>query len=122
MITTQYSLTEIFKASKKAGEMLARFGHKQINKVLKDLAEAAIASAPEILKENNKDLERMQVDDPKYDRLKLTLNRIKDIAGEINNVAALPTPLGKTLEERTMPNGLNIRKITVPIGVIGIIY
>ena len=64
----------------------------------------------------------MPVDDPKYDRLKLTVQRIQDIAGEIINVAALPTPLGKVLEERTMDNGMHISKITVPLGVIGIIY
>lgn len=122
MITTQYSLTENFKATKKASELLARFSHEQVNDVLNDLAKAAIANGPEIIEENSKDLERMPVDDPKYDRLKLTLKRISDIAGEISNVAALPTPLGKILEERTMPNGLNISKITVPLGVIGIIY
>ncbi len=122
MITGQHSLTENFKAVQKASKSLAQLSSEQVNKVLIDLSEAAIANSEEIIKENKKDLDRMREDDPKYDRLKLTLERIRDIAGEIKNVAALPTPLGKILEERTMANGMHISKITVPIGVIGIIY
>lgn len=118
----QHLLTENFKAVQKASKTLVQLSREQISKVLKSLAEAAIANSEEIIKENQKDLDRMPVDDPKYDRLKLTLQRIQDIAGEIINVAALPTPLGKVLEERTMDNGMHISKITVPLGVIGIIY
>ena len=64
----------------------------------------------------------MSVNDPKFDRLKLSEQRIKDIAADIRNVATLPSPLGKILSEKQMPNGLKISKITVPLGVIGIIY
>jgi len=122
MITTPHLLTENFKAVQKASKALVQLSEEQVNKVLSDLSEAAIANSEAIIKENQKDLDRMPVDDPKYDRLKLTIQRIKDIAGEIKNVAALPTPLGKLLEERTMANGMHISKITVPLGVIGIIY
>lgn len=122
-MTTEQSLyTQNFKAVKKAGRALGQLSEEQVNILLISLSEAAIADSESLLKENQKDLDRMQADDPKYDRLKLTHQRIKDIAGEIKNVASLPSPLGKILEERTMSNGLHISKITVPLGVIGIIY
>ena len=60
--------------------------------------------------------------DPKYDRLKLTKSRLQDIAADIRNVAALPSPLGKVLKENVLPNGLKIKRVSVPFGVIGIIY
>ena len=60
--------------------------------------------------------------DPKYDRLKLTETRIKGITGDIRNVVSLPSPLGKTIYSYDKPNGLKITKVTVPFGVIGIIY
>ncbi|MEO6721578.1 MAG: glutamate-5-semialdehyde dehydrogenase [Ferruginibacter sp.] len=122
MITTQHTLTGNFKAVQKASKSLVQLSEQQVNDILKSVAKAAIANSEELIKENQKDLDRMQVTDPKYDRLKLTAQRIKDIAGEMINVAELPSPLGKILEQRIMPNGLHISKITVPIGVIGIIY
>lgn len=122
MIATQPSLTENFKAVQKAGQQLAKLSPGQLNEVLLELSAAAIANSEELIKENRRDLERMSADDPKFDRLKLTTQRIVDIAGEIKNVATLPSPLGKLLEERTMGNGMHITKITVPLGVIGIIY
>src|ERR1700710_2588976 len=90
--------------------------------ILHDLAAAAIAQTEHLLSENQKDLDRMDPADPKYDRLKLTAARIQDIAKEMKNVAALPNPLGHILSEQTMPNGLNIKKISVPLGVVGVIY
>src|ERR1700744_647309 len=90
--------------------------------VLKDLAEAAVAQADHLLSENQKDLDRMDTSDPKYDRLKLTAARIQDIAKDMVNVAGLPNPLGHTLSEQTMPNGLEINKISVPLGVVRVIY
>jgi glutamate-5-semialdehyde dehydrogenase len=93
-----------------------------INKVLEDLAEAAIAQTDHLLQENKKDLDRMDPANPNYDRLKLTPERIQDIAKDIINVAHLESPLGHTLSEKTMPNGLHISKITVPLGIVGVIY
>jgi glutamate-5-semialdehyde dehydrogenase len=93
-----------------------------INPVLLDLAAAAITQTAYLLAENKKDLDRMDPADPKYDRLQLTPERIKDIAAEIRNVAKLNSPLGHVLLKKTMPNGLHISKIRVPLGVIGIIY
>ena len=76
----------------------------------------------DILKANIEDLGRMDVANPKYDRLKLTKERLEAIAADMRNVAALPSPLGRILEESVRPNGLHLKKISVPFGVIGIIY
>jgi glutamate-5-semialdehyde dehydrogenase len=95
---------------------------ERINSVLADVACAAIENTDFILNENLKDLSRMDPADPKYDRLMLTADRIKGIAADIQNVVSLPSPLGRVLSETVRPNGLQITKITVPFGVIGIIY
>ena len=122
MIATQHLLADHFKEVRKASATFVQLSSEQVNNVLRSLAEAILSNGEEILTENKKDLERMSLDDPKYDRLKLNIQRLKDIANEMINVAGLPTPLGKILEERTMDNGLHISKVTVPLGVIGIIY
>ena len=93
-----------------------------INQVLHDVAAEAIAQTNYLLAENQKDLDRMDSADPKYDRLKLTAARIEAIAGDMVNVALLDSPLGKQLSQTNMPNGLSITKIRVPLGVVGIIY
>ncbi|MGZ3871569.1 MAG: glutamate-5-semialdehyde dehydrogenase [Mucilaginibacter sp.] len=94
----------------------------KINRVLNDLAVAAIAQTDILLLENKKDLDRMDPKDPKYDRLKLTEERVAASAEDIKNVAQLESPLGKTLSDKVMPNGLQITKIRVPLGVVGVIY
>ena len=96
--------------------------HQQIVAVLNELAVQARVNTNFILEENQKDLDRMDPDDPKFDRLKLTADRIEGIAADIENVANLENPVGKLLKETERPNGLKIQKITVPFGVIGIIY
>jgi len=93
-----------------------------INQVLQDVAAEAIAQTGYLLAENQKDLDRMDSADPKYDRLKLTTTRIEAIAGDMVNVALLDSPLGKQLSKTHMPNGLSITKIRVPLGVVGVIY
>jgi len=95
---------------------------EKINQVLEDVASAGIVNTEFILQENQKDLNRMDPKDPKYDRLKLTADRIAGIATDIRNVASLPSPLGRILSKINRPNGLQISKVTVPFGVIGIIY
>ena len=92
------------------------------NLVLQDLAQAALAQTHYLLEENKKDLDRMNPANPNFDRLKLTEARIQDIANDIINVSKLENPLGHILSEKTMPNGLEISKITVPLGVVGVIY
>lgn len=93
-----------------------------INLVLKDLAIETVAQTDYLLAENKKDLDRMDITNPNYDRLKLTTARIEDIAKDIINVSNLENPLGHILSEKTMPNGLHISKISVPLGVVGVIY
>ncbi len=116
------NLESTFKAVAHASRNLAVAEETIINKLLIDLAESAIKNSAIILEENKKDLVRMSESDPKYDRLKLTEQRIKDIANDLVNVAGLPSPLGKILDKRTHQNGLELSKISVPLGVIGIIY
>jgi len=106
----------------KASRKLNLVSVEKINQVLVDVAEAAIENTAFILQENAKDLSRMDPADPKYDRLMLTADRIKGIASDISNVATLPSPLGRILSETSRPNGLQITKISVPFGVIGIIF
>ena len=93
-----------------------------VKSVLIELAKQTRDNTDFILRENKKDLEQMDSEDPKYDRLKLTVERIDGIAADIENVASLPNPIGRVLKEEIRPNGLKIKKITVPFGVIGIIY
>lgn len=93
-----------------------------INKVLLKLADEAVANTSVILAENAHDLAAMEQSNPLYDRLLLTEERIKGIAADIRNVASLPSPLGKLISETERPNGMRISKVTVPFGVVGIIY
>ncbi len=113
---------EQFENALKASRNLNLVTVGKINDVLNGIAEAAIDKTDYILKENQKDLDRMDPSDPKYDRLKLTKDRIAAIAADILNVAALPSPLGQVLSKTVRPNGLKITRIRVPFGVIGIIY
>ena len=115
-------ISGLLTAVREAGRALSGMGTENINALLLDLAGRAENSSAFILGENLKDLERMDPSDPRYDRLKLTPARIRDIAGDIRNVASLASPLGKILSRSIRPNGLKIEKITVPMGVIGIIY
>lgn len=93
-----------------------------INQVLLAVADEAVAKSDFILVENSKDLASMDKSNPMYDRLLLTKERIEGIAADIRNVASLPSPLGKLLMENVRPNGMKISKISVPFGVVGIIY
>jgi len=111
-----------FEDALAAGRTIIGISPDTVITVLKDVAEAAVAQSAQLLAANQKDLERMDPSDPKYDRLKLTETRIKDIAKDMVNVADLPNPLGHVLSEKTMSNGLNISKISVPLGVVGVIY
>ncbi len=106
----------------KASRSLALLSEDKINEILNDLANAALEHSEAVLGENQKDLNRMDPADPKFDRLKLTAERIEEIASDIRNVASLPSPLGRILSETIRPNGMKIKKVSVAFGVIGIIY
>ena len=109
-------------AAAESAVSLQTLSDMEVSAVLMDVAAALRGSADEILKANALDLGRMSPDNPKYDRLKLTPERIDGIASDMENVAGLPSPLGKLLSETMRPNGMRIRKVTVPFGVIGVIY
>jgi len=114
--------TPIFKKVLKASRTLNVLDNDTINKVLLMVAEAAVVNAKFIIAENEKDLVLMDESDPRYDRLLLTAGRIEGIASDIRNVVELPSPVGQILLENRRPNGLKISKISVPFGVIGVIY
>lgn len=116
------SLTEHLQAVKQASRVLAGIPEWDIEDLLLRLADKLEKDADTILEANQKDLARMDKNDPKYDRLLLNQERIHAIAKDVRTVAGLPSPVGRTLEERTRPNGLRISKVSTPIGVIGVIY
>lgn len=111
-----------FQLVMEAGKSLNLLEEKEINAILEAIAKETESKMYYILAENQKDLQRMDTSNPKYDRLLLNEQRIMDIVKDIRNVASLPSPVGKTLMQKTLPNGLNLSKTTVPFGVIGIIY
>ena len=110
------------QAVQKASRSLNLVSENTINRVLLAVAEEAVAKTELILTANARDLSAMDSNNPMYDRLLLTKERIKGIAEDIRSVALLPSPVGKTLLETIRPNGMKITKITVPFGVVGIIY
>lgn len=101
---------------------LQRCSESLVQDILNDTASALLEHMADILEANREDLSRMDISNPKYDRLKLTESRIESIAQDMRNVSTLPSPLGKTYSETIRPNGMTIRKISVPFGVIGVIY
>ncbi|TXK52054.1 glutamate-5-semialdehyde dehydrogenase [Pontibacter qinzhouensis] len=115
-------ITYLFEQTRKASRQLVSLQAEEVNAILRAVAEAAVAKTPMLISENEKDLARMSHDDPKYDRLKLTEKRIQDIANDMLNVAKLTSPLGEVLLQKELPNGLQISKLRVPLGVIGVIY
>jgi glutamate-5-semialdehyde dehydrogenase len=118
---SELNYTEYFENAVAAGRRF-NLNPAVINSVLNDIALATIEATGSLLQANSEDLARMDVANPNYDRLKLTAERIQDIAKDIINVAGLESPLGHLIAEKTMPNGLQISKVTVPLGVVGIIY
>jgi glutamate-5-semialdehyde dehydrogenase len=114
--------TPIFKKAKEAASALRSAEPSVIDKMLYGLAAETEASAEEIIAANFKDLSRIDAKDPRYDRLLLNKDRIYSIASDLRNVASLPSPLGRILSETVRPNGLKISKVSVPFGVIGIVY
>ena len=107
---------------KNASRSLLGMSDKVISDVLCAVADEAVMQAGAILDANEQDLDRMDPANPKYDRLKLTLERIQGIAADMRNVAHMPSPVGRVLKDTVRPNGLKIKQVSVPFGVIGIIY
>ena len=115
-------MNESLKRTKAASRLLATIADDKRNEILLAVADAIIASKERILKANAKDLAKMDPKNPLYDRLQLTDKRLEDIASDMRNVSKLPSPLGRVLKESTLPNGLRLKRVSVPFGVIGMIY
>ncbi len=115
-------LKETFERVKKASKSLALLTDAQRNDILNAVADAIIAQQARILKANAQDLAKMEQSNPLYDRLQLTESRLEGIASDMRNVATLPTPLGHITKQKTLPNGLRLCRVSVPFGVIGMIY
>ena len=115
-------LIETFKRVKTASKALALLSDDMRNDILNAVADAIIDYKERILAANEKDLAKMDPKNPLYDRLQLTQKRLDDIAGDMRNVASLPSPLGHITKEKTLPNGLRLHRVSVPFGVIGMIY
>ena len=115
-------LKETFERAKKASKKLPLISEDLRNEILCAVADSLIDYMERILVANQRDLAKMDEKNPLYDRLQLTENRLESIAADIRNVAALPSPLGHVSKERTLPNGLRLHRVSVPFGVIGIIY
>src|SRR5664280_311264 len=114
--------TPLFRNARKASHTLNVLDSAIIDKILLSIAEKAIDNTEYILTENQKDLALMKGSDPRFDRLKLTADRIEEIAADMQNVANLPNPLGNILMKNKRQNGLVITKISVPFGIVGIIF
>lgn len=115
-------MIEIFEAAKRASRQIPLLSDRERSAILEKVSNRIIDSIPYLLQENARDLERMEQSNPLYDRLQLTESRLKGIAEDMLSVSRLPNPLDRILEDRTLPNGLRIRKTSVPFGLVGIIY
>ena len=112
----------IFRRAREAARALNRTASERIDRLLLALADAVEAGTEELLAANARDRSRMNPADPAYDRLLLDRGRLLGIAADLRNVAALPSPLGRILDRTVRPNGMEIRKVSVPFGVVGVIY
>ncbi len=115
-------LKETFEKVKRASKSLALLSDEQRNEILLVVAEAIINNKQRILEANAQDLAKMSKDNPLYDRLQLTDSRLEGIASDMRNVATLPSPLGHITKQKTLANGLHLCRVSVPFGVIGMIY
>ena len=115
-------MKQLFENKKTESRMLATISDERRNEILSAVADAICSQKERILAANAKDLCRMDKANPLYDRLQLTPGRLDGIASDMRNVASLPSPLHRVLCERTLPNGMRLKRVSVPFGVIGMIY
>lgn len=115
-------MEEIFIRVKAASKQIAQLTDSKRNEILKEVADTIIQKQEWLLEANSKDLDKMDKSNPLYDRLQLTTKRLEDIAADMRNVSTLPSPLGHITKAKTLPNGLHLCRISVPFGVIGMIY
>lgn len=115
-------ITPLLQAAQQAAAAVRRLSPAYKTELLNRLADVLTVHTADIIRENQKDLDRMPQADPKYDRLKLTEARVANLATSLREVAVLPDPAGEVLLERTLEQGLTLKKIAVPLGVVGVIY
>ena len=115
-------LIHLFEATRDASQAVRELDDATRSELLSKLADKIEEQAGPLLEANAADLAAMSPENPLYDRLMLTQERLKGIAADMRKVATLPCPLDRVLADRTLPNGLRLRKIAVPFGVIGVIY
>ncbi len=120
--TSTASTQEKLLRARAASAKLAQLSTQEKNGLLAAIADALEAHQESILAANREDIETSGLDGAMRDRLLLTTERIQDMARSVRDVAALPDPIGETVTEWITPNGLHIRKVRVPLGVVGIIY
>ena len=118
----EQEIIENLQKVRQASRKMVSLSDKDINAILNEVADLALENEAFILAENQKDLERMDKADPKYDRLLLNSARLKAITDDLRNVSNLNSPLNITLDSKKMENGLTISRVTVPLGTIGIIF
>ena len=111
-----------FITAKKASRGLALVSNDKRDEILLAVADAIQANEAALLEANQDDLSRMEQSNPLYDRLQLTPKRLADIASDMRHVSQLPSPLGRVLKEKTLDNGLRLRRVSVPFGVIGMVF
>lgn len=115
-------LQSIFEKVKSASTELALIDDDKKNIVLQAVADAILSNKESLLKANAEDLERMDRSNPLYDRLQLTEKRLEDIANDMRHVSTLASPLGLVTKHKVLDNGLDMKRVSVPFGVIGMIY
>ena len=115
-------LKDTFERVKRASKSLALLSDEQRNEIINAVADAIVNNKARILDANAQDLAKMSKDNPLYDRLQLTDSRLEGIASDMRNVATLPSPLGHITKQKALPNGLRLCRVSVPFGVIGMIY
>lgn len=113
---------QIFVSAREASRQLLSMSDEARSKAILTLADLVEAKMDELLEANARDLARMDPSNPLYDRLQLTPERLQGIASDLRHVAALPCPVGEEIEHRTLYNGIDLRRVRVPFGVIGVIY
>jgi glutamate-5-semialdehyde dehydrogenase len=116
------NIDAIFQNTFTASKSLQRFSDETIRDLLQSIATEIEADERSILKANQKDVQKMAASDPLVDRLLLNKQRLQAIADSIRTIAELPSPVGKLILKRKMKKGLELKKMTVPFGVVGVIY
>ncbi len=115
-------MSNVFVKTRKASCLLAMMSDDERNNILYKVADRIEEQSQMLLKANCKDLDRMNKDSPLYDRLQLTESRLVGIASDMRNVARLSSPLGIVSESRVLQNGIRLHRVSVPFGVIGVVY